>query len=126
MPLSCARYGDRPRHPAPHLDEGPEPLGADHRGSAERIWEDTANAPLTEYPADRIIERQIEGYHEDRLLFLRNRERLQLLVRFHGAIRNPTFYWEADHLSGGRISGHYEATVSHRETGTFECKRPGS
>ena len=48
------------------------------------------------------------------------------MVRFRGAIRNPTFSWEADHLSGERISGRYEATVSHRETGTFECKRPAS
>ena len=95
-------------------------------GSAERIREHTADAPLTEYPADRIIEGRIEGYHEDRLLFLRNRERLQLLVRFQGAIRTPTFYREADQLSGGRISGHCEATVSQRETGTFECNRPGS
>ena len=95
-------------------------------GSAERIRERTANAPLTEYPADRIIEGPIEGYHEDRLLFLRNRERLQLMVRFHGAIRNPTFYREADQLSGDHISGRYEATVSQRETGTFDCNRLAS
>ena len=96
------------------------------RGSAERIWERTAHAARTEYPADRIIEGQIEGYHEDRLLFLRNRERLQLMVRFHGAIRNPTFYWEADELSGERIAGRYVATVSQTEKGTFECERPGA
>ena len=96
-------------------------------GSAERIWERTANAPpLTEYPADRIIEGQVEGCHEDRLLFLRNRERLQLTSGSSGAIRNPTFYREADQLSGDHISGRYEATVSHRETGTFDCNRPDS
>ena len=95
-------------------------------GSAERIWERTANAPLTEYPAERIIEGEIEGCHEDRLLFLRNRERLQLLVKFRGAVRDPTFSWEADQVSAERIAGHYEATVSQREKGTFECGRPGS
>ena len=95
-------------------------------GSAERVWERTATGALTEYPAERIIKGEIEGHHEDRLLFLRNRERLQLLVKFHDAVRDPTFYWEVDEVSKQRISGHYEATVSRREKGTFECGRPGS
>ena len=95
-------------------------------GSAERIRERTANAPLTVYPSHRIIEGEMGGYHEDRLLFLRERERLQLLVKFRGAIRNPTFSREVDQLSKDRISGHYEATVSQNEKGTFECERPAS
>ena len=48
------------------------------------------------------------------------------MVTFHGAVRDTTFYWEADEVSGERFSGHCEATVTQREKGTFECRRPGS
>ena len=36
------------------------------RGSAERIRERTAHGPFTGYPAERIIEGEIEGCHADR------------------------------------------------------------
>ena len=95
------------------------------RGSVERIREKTESAPVTEYSSEGIIEGEVDGYHEDRLVFLRKRDKLQLVVKFDGAIRSPTFYWNANELSKDRIYGQYESTVSQREKGTFECERPG-
>ena len=96
------------------------------RGAVEKIWEKTDSGPVKEYASEGIIEGEINGYHEDRLVFLRKRDRLQLMVKFHGRIRNPTFYLDADELSKASISGRYESTVSQLERGSFECKRPSS
>ena len=71
-------------------------------------------------------ERAASRYHEDRLPVLRNRERLELMVTFHGAVRDTTFYWGGGRSLRRAVSGHCEATVSQREKGTFECRRPGS
>ena len=96
------------------------------RGSVERIWEKTDSGPFERYPSEGIIEGEVDGYHEDRLVFLRTRDRLQLMVKFRGRNRNPTFYLDADELSKESISGNYESTVARLERGSFECKRPGS
>ena len=95
------------------------------RGSVERIWEKTVTGPIKQYSSEGILEGSVDGYHEDRLVFFRKRDRLQLMVQFHGEIRNPTFYLDTEELSNESISGKYVSTVAQSESGSFECNRPG-
>ena len=96
------------------------------RGTVERIWDKTENGPVKEYTSGHIVEGTVDGYHEDRLVFLRKRDRLQLMVQFHGEFRNPTYYLDTEELSKESISGKFESTVAQLEKGSFECERPSS
>ena len=97
--------------------------GKNVMGTVERVWEEVPPNPRVQYPQERILHGTIEGYHETRLVFLRGRDRMQLVVQLRSGTRSPTYYLSTDKLGKESLIGKYAATVALGEKGSFECER---
>ena len=97
--------------------------GRNVRGTIERVSEKVPPNPTVHYAQGQILHGTIEGYHETRLVFMRSRNRMQLVVQFRSGSRVPTYFLSMDDRGKESLAGKYAATIAQGERGSVNCQR---
>ena len=93
------------------------------RGAIERVSETIPPNATFWYSQSNIMHGTIEGYHETRLVFMRSRNRMQLVVQFQSGNRLPTYFLSLNDRGKESLAGKYAATVAQGEKGSVQCHR---